>query len=71
MLICDIGSGRLVDKGENPGRDAEKVAGCIDVTIHMCFCKVHDRDPEAQFCSEIEAIHLRRESLLLPKTTRA
>ena len=47
------------------------VAGCINVTIHMFFCKAHDRDPEAKFCSEIEAIHLHRESLLLPKTTYA
>jgi hypothetical protein len=73
MLICGIGSGRgrLADKGGNLGRGVEMVAGCINVTIHMCSCKVHDRGPEAQFCSETEAIRLRRESLLLPKTTHA
>jgi hypothetical protein len=48
----------VADKGENPGRGAEKVAGCINVTIHTCFCKVHDRDPGVQLCSEIQAIHL-------------
>jgi hypothetical protein len=56
ILICSIGSGRLADKGENPGLGAENVAGCISVTIHMCFCKVHNRDPGVQLCGEIQAI---------------